>query len=342
MSSTTTFAADYQTLVLQQDGVEVVVLKDASHKIELTLAPKIGNMAVSAKVNGHEILYLPAPSFSEWKKKPAFGGVPFLAPWANRISGLSYWVGGKKYLLNPDLDNLSLDPNHLPIHGLLAFSSLWDIKEKGSDAHSAHVTSRLEFWKHADLMAQFPFAHSIEITYRLKDGVIEVETVIKNLSADPIPVAIGYHPYFQLDDAPRDEWTAHLAAREHLVLDNKLTPTGEKRRMDLADPFPLKGNKLDDGFTGLVRGPAGTADFWVRGKQQQITVSYGPNYTVAVAFAPPGKSFICFEPMTAVTNAFNLAHEGKFDGLQTVAPGTEWRETFRIQATGFSTNSLRK
>jgi aldose 1-epimerase len=39
--------------------------------------------------------------------------------------------------------------------------------------------------------------------------------------------------------------------------------------------------------------------------------------------------------MSAVTNAFNLAHAGVFKGLQTIAPGREWRESFRIVPTGF-------
>ena len=51
------------------------------------------------------------------------------------------------------------------------------------------------------------------MTYRLKDGTLEVETQLNNLSAEPMPVAIGFHPYFQVNDAPRDEWTFGLAAR---------------------------------------------------------------------------------------------------------------------------------
>jgi hypothetical protein len=39
-------------------------------------------------------------------------------------------------------------------------------------------------------------------------------------------------------------------------------------------------------------------------------VVYGPKYTVAVIYAPPGKDFICFEPMSAITDAFNLATAG--------------------------------
>ena len=99
--------------------------------------------------------------------------------------------------------------------------------------------------------------------------------------------------------------------------------------------FPLKGGQLDDGFVGLIRDASGHSDFWVQGKHQKITVSYGPKFTVAVAYAPPGQNFICFEPMSALTNGFNLAHAGKWDGLQSIAAGSEWRETFEIRPSGF-------
>jgi aldose 1-epimerase len=39
--------------------------------------------------------------------------------------------------------------------------------------------------------------------------------------------------------------------------------------------------------------------------------------------------------MAGITNAVNLAHEGKYPELQTVAPGTTWHETFTIRFTGF-------
>lgn len=325
-------AADYQTQLLQQDGLPIVRLTDTAHHVEVSVVPGIGNMAYSMKVNGHEILRLPTQSLAELKAKPGLGGVPFLAPWANRIDGMSYWANGKKYLLNEDIGTLRMDGNHLPIHGLLAFSPLWTVVAHQAGRESAWVTSRLEFWKYPDLMAQFPFAHTIEMTYRLHEGVLDVVTVLQNLSTDPMPVAVGFHPYFQLDDAPRDEWTTHLGARSHLVLNDKLTPTGEKKPMNFSDPFPLKGNTLDDGFVDLD-GPRPV--FWVQGKRQKIVVAYGPRYTVAVAYAPPGQNFICFEPMSAVTNGFNLAHEGKWDGLQSIAPGGAWKETFQIKPVGF-------
>ena len=328
-------AADYSASRSVADGVEIIRLVDATHHTEAAIAPAIGNMAYELKVNGKNAFWIPFGSVGEMKAKPAMCGNPFLWPWANRIDQDAYWVNGRKYLLNSDLGNFRRDGNQKPIHGLVVFSPRWQVVKLEADGQSARVTSRLEFWKHADLMAQFPFAHTVEMTYRLRDGVLEVETALFNHATEAMPVSLGYHPYFRLHDAPRDDWKVHLAAREQVLLSNLLIPTGERKPNTHADPQPLRDTQLDDVFSALVRGSDGRAHFSVQGKQERIEVIYGPKYTVAVVYAPPRRDFICFEPMAAVTNAFNLAHAGLYKELQSVAPGGEWRESFWIAPSGF-------
>jgi aldose 1-epimerase len=96
----------------------------------------------------------------------------------------------------------------------------------------------------------------------------------------------------------------------------------------------LAGIALDDVYTDLTPDAKGNTEFWFQGKQQKVSVVYGPKYPVAVVYAPPGRSFLCFEPMTGVTNVFNLAHQGKFP-LQSVPAGGNWRESFWIRPSGF-------
>jgi aldose 1-epimerase len=328
-------AANYAASRTSVDGVEVLRLTDAARAIEVSIAPSIGNMAYEMKVNGKNIFWLPDRTLGELKAKPALAGNPFLAPFANRLDQDAFYANGKKYELNAGLSNIRRDGNRNPIHGFLAFSPLWEVVEVRAGEESAWSVSRLEYWKHPDLMAQFPFAHTIEMIYRLKDGALECETVVRNHSTEPMPLSIGYHPYFRLHDAPRDQWKVHLAAREHVELSKLLIPTGERKPVTLPDPVSLEGTQLDDVFTNLTRGSAGAAEFWVQGKRERITVVYGPKYPVAVVYAPSGRDFICFEPMTAVTNAMNLAHEGKYPDLQSIPAGQEWRESFWIKPSGF-------
>ena len=171
----------------------------------------------------------------------------------------------------------------------------------------------------------------------MRDGAVEVETALENHATAAMPVAVGFHPYFRLHDTPRNQWRVHLAARERLVLDQALIPTGERKPVELAGAYSLNDGPLDDVFANLVRGEDGRANFFVEGGiaeagHERITVSYGRKYTVAVVFAPSNREFICFEPMAAITNAFNLAHAGLYQELQSVPAGGSWKESFWLSA----------
>jgi aldose 1-epimerase len=330
-------AQDYKAERTTDHGIPVVRLTDSAKGVEVAIVPSVGNTAYEFIVHGKNILYFPYADVSEYQKTPQLSGIPFLAPWANRLSDQFFWANGKKYAFDMGLGNVR---GANPIHGLLSSSSYWHVTEVAADKNSARVTSRLEFWKYPDLMAQWPFAHEYEMTYTLKDGTLEVHVTIANLSADPMPIAIGFHPYYRNPDVPRDEWTAHIPARRRVVADTRLIPTGEFRPMDLPAQFPLKGRTFDDGFIDLERESDGRAHFYIQAGDRKVETMYGPNYPVAVVWEPNAangqpREFICFEPMTGITSAVNLAHDGKYPDLQMVAPGAKWSESFWIRTSGF-------
>jgi len=173
------------------------------------------------------------------------------------------------------------------------------------------------------------------MTYTLRAGVLDVMTRIENHSSEPMPISLGYHPYFQITDAPRAAWTVKLAVSERMTLSPRLIPTGERQRVEMNAPFELGDRVLDDVFVSLIRDQDGFARFHVAGKQQRITVEYGPKYSTAVVYAPKGRDFICFEPMSAITNAFNAAHEGWYKELQSIPAGEVWQEVFRVRPDGY-------
>ena len=113
---------NYTARQLAVDGIDTVQLSDAARKMELEIAPGVGNMAYKWNVAGRNYLYFPYPGVAAFAKAPRLCGVPFLAPWANRLDGDSYWANGKRYQLNPNLGNIGRDGNQKPIHGVLGFS----------------------------------------------------------------------------------------------------------------------------------------------------------------------------------------------------------------------------
>jgi len=106
------------------------------------------------------------------------------------------------------------------------------------------------------------------------------------------------------------------------------------KAISFTNPVSLRDHRFDDGFTDLTHDSSGRAIFSVEGRGKKIEVAYGPKYPVAVVYAPPGQEYICFEPMSTLTNGINLAHEGKYSVLQTVRPDQKWEESFWIRTQG--------
>ena len=122
---------------------------------------------------------------------------------------------------------------------------------------------------------------------------MQVTTRIDNLSTDPMPVAIGFHPYFQLTDSMRDDWTISVGAKSHWLLDANHLPTGETQAIEsfFPDPkvIPLKEYDLDHVFGDLARDGSGRAVMTLKGKAQELDVVLGPNYRAMVIYAPKPK-----------------------------------------------------
>jgi len=310
---------------------ERVDLSDSVAATVVSIAPGVGNMAFSMTVKGHEVLWWPFSSTADFKAKPQMSGIPFLGPWANRLDEQAFYANGRRYSFDMTLGNVR---GEIPIHGFLTTTDKWRVVEAKATNTAAWVTSRLEVFREPSWMKQWPFAHAIEMTYRLQDGVLEVALSIANMSAEAMPIAIGFHPYFQLTDSPRDDWTISVGARTHWKLASNKVPTGETEPAEqlLSNPHAavLRDYDLDDVFSDLERDAKGRATLSVAGKSQRVTVTFGPHYRSAVVWAPRGRPFICFEPMAGITDAVNLAQRGLYHELQTVAPGATWRESFWI------------
>jgi aldose 1-epimerase len=335
--ATTSFAQNYKAEKTSDHGVPVVRLTDTASGVEVSVVPSVGNVVYAMTVHGKNILYFPYDDLSEFAKTPKLSGIPFLAPWADLLDEQAFWANGKRYGFNMSLGNVR---GVMPGHGLLTQSPLWEVTEVAADNQSAHVTSRLPFWKYPDLMAQWPFAHEYEVTYSLTGGVLEVKTTITNLSADSMPVIIGFHPFIQIPGIPRDQWVAHLSARLHVVADATKVPTGEMRPLDLPNPLPLRDQNLDDGFTGLERDADGRAHFSIEAGGMKVEELFGPKYQVATIYLPPAPdlyhAYICFEPLAAIIDGVNLARRGKYSELQMLPAGQKWTESFWVRTSGIA------
>jgi aldose 1-epimerase len=333
--STAAMHARAQSYSARPNG-DVVRLQDASTQTAVSILSSVGNIAFEMNVKGQNILYWPYASVDEFKARPGMSGVPFLGPWADRLDEQAFYANGRRYAFDVQLGNVR---GEMPIHGFVTTTDQWRVVEAHADAEAAWVTSRLDFYRQPMWMKQWPFAHTIEIMHRLHDGVLEVQTTIVNLSAEPMPIAIGYHPYFQLTDSSRDDWTLSVGARTHWLLTADKVPTGVTEPIERFFPTPqaapIREYSLDDVFTDLVRDGQGRATISVIGKSQRLDVVLGPKYRSVTLWSPKERRFICVEPTAGIIDALNLAARGLYKELQSVEPGGTWRESFWIKPIGF-------
>jgi len=338
-----------QRYTAAQQG-ELVTLADRETDTVVSVVPSVGNIATEMKVKGHNVLRFPHASLADFKARPGATGIPFMGPWANRLDEQAFYANGRRHAFDMTLGNVR---GEVPIHGFLTTTNLWRVTSVTATPGEASVTSRLDVYKQPAWMRQWPYAHAVEITYRLAEGALEVATSIVNLSDEAMPISIGFHPYFQLTDSPRDEWTVSVGARTRWVLDARKVPTGETESADRLLSAPrvgLRDYNLDDVFGDLVRDAQGRSTTTVWGKAQRLDVVLGPRYKSVVVWAPnpsgrgrggqgdsppAERNFICVEPMAAITNALNMAHRGQYKELETIAPGETWRESFWVRPSGF-------
>jgi len=273
---------------LTQTG-DIIELEDTRAQVVVNILSTASN-AYRMTVKGEDVIRRTWASIDDIRPRMGLNGIPLLWPYANRLDEQAFYANGQKYSFDAGLGNTGRGA--VPMHGFLQNTTAWKVVEAKADEKSAWVTSKLEFFRIPQYMKQFPFAHTLTMTYRLQDGALEVHTRIDSLSAEPMPVAIGFHPYFQLTDSNREDWHLSVAAKTHWKLDDRTIPTGETEPITSILPDPknvaVKDVTLDDIFTDLERDDKGLATMSLKGKTQQVDVVLGPKFKTILVLSRTG------------------------------------------------------
>jgi len=281
-------------------------------------APRLGMVCASLRHCGEELLGQ-RRGLQAYAETGSTFGMPLLHPWANRLGSWDFELLGRRVRLEGS-PFVRAEEHGLPIHGMLAASPRWTVLQRTE----RRLRAALAF-DAPELLDAFPFAHRLELDVHLHADSLETTATLTATDDGPVPMAFGFHPYFSIPGVPRARWEIRLPVRRRLVLDERGLPTG---RAEEVEPYsgPLDDRAFDDGFDRLEDGKP----FAVAGGGRRVEVHFGAGYPVAQVFAPPGQDLVCFEPMTAPTNA--LA-----DGtVPVVAAGerAEARFAVRVVTTG--------
>jgi len=294
-------------------------LRDERSGLEASFVPGAGMLCSSLRHHGAELL-AQNDGVGAYARHGSTMGIPLLYPWANRLAGFDYGVAGRTVELPSDPGRIAVDEHGLPIHGVIGGRLAWELaRVSGPPARS--LTACLN-WSESlpDLFEVFPFRHDLRYEARLGGGRLEVQITVHACGADPVPVAFGFHPYLSLADAARERWLIELPAMRHLALDDRQIPLGTGQAHG-AQRFELAGREFDDGFDSVSEPARFSAT-----AGRRITLEFLQGYPCAQVFAPRASQFICFEPMTAPTNALTSGQD-----LRIVEPGKEFNAVFSIR-----------
>jgi galactose mutarotase-like enzyme len=282
------------------------VIELASGDLTASFAPEVGMVGASLLYRGEELLGQRG-GLEKYAETGSSFGIPFLHPWANRLDR------------DVDSPRVRRDQNGLPIHGLLTASPYWELVSSTETTLSA----RLDFAAHDDLMSGFPYAHELRVDVELAGPRLSVATSVRATGDVAVPIAFGWHPYLTLPGVGRADWQVEMPVRRRAELDARGIPTGRSEPVKI-EPGPLGDSAYDDLFPEIDERPV----FALEGGGRRIELAFEEGYPVAQVYAPPDQAFICFEPMTAPTNALVSG-----EGLREVPRGGEFATRFSVSVS---------
>lgn len=242
-------------------GADVVILRwdDAI----LAVDPVMGGRLASLVVGGHELLVTEGDG-------PIYWGCYPMVPFAGRVRDGRFRFAGRRHQLP-----LTMPPN--AIHGTV-LDRPWHVMTR-SDQHVELVT---------DLGPDWPFQGEVVQTVALVAGGLEASLELR--AAEPMPVVLGWHPWFR---RTIDGTAAALdfEARSQYLRGQDGLPTGAT--------VPPTPRPWDDAFTDLVIPPRLTWPGIAR-----LELRSDAPFWVVFDERPDA---ICVEPQTGPPDAFNLA-----------------------------------
>jgi aldose 1-epimerase len=305
------------------DGFEALTLSSETAELEAAFVPAAGMVGCSLRHRGEELLGQRG-GLRTYVAERSTMGIPLLHPWANRVSRMRFPINGREVALDLSGLPISLDPNRLPIHGLLAGASGWKVDRHEALEDGGALAASFDFAARDDLVAAFPFPHRIDVQLTLAGPVLTIDTSVTATVGVAVPVSFGYHPYFRLPGVARADWVVEIPVSRRVDLDEEELPTGEMEETEV-EGGPLGSRTFDDEFGA----PERSVPFVLEGGGRKIEVSFGEGYPYAQVYAPDDDDVIAFEPMTAPTNAL-VSDRAE---LPMVPAGESYGATFSVTVT---------
>lgn len=274
-------------------------------------------------------------------------GAAFLFPYPNRIIG-KLSADGKTLTTSWEGRPITLPANNVgknpgaerhAMHGLI-------LKAKATDVHVTKIPGgeRVTGVIHGgDFHGHWFSKSDLTISITLRADAVDAEVTARNVGTTSEPVAIGWHPYFNLPSGDRTQVRVHIPGAQYAQVDNydnvfptgKLLPVnGTQYDLRAADGAPLDGHYYDDNWSKLT---------WKNGVVTVRVIDPKAKYGVAIEgispeiktlqmYGPPTEHFVAIEDQYNFADPFGKEWHGMDTGMVTLKPGqsTHWHVRIKV------------
>jgi len=264
------------------------------------------------------------------------GGSP-LVPFANRIRGrfdaaartIETKIDGQTVKLPANWKGKKPDAEPHSMHGLILGEPLTVVRREDTDGHAL-----VECTYEKAFAGEWLGKMKLTCTAILTRSDFSLTITAKNTGTGPLPMGIGWHPYFNIVSGDRRQAKLKIPAKRRALVDNydNVFPTGvientEGSQFDFRTPRAMGGQFLDDCFFDLIRNGDGSAEAQIIDPAANFgysVVSQSKGVKAYQCYAPPDKPFIVLEPQYNVGDPFNASVWKDIDtGITMLAPATE-------------------
>ncbi len=262
--------------------LRAVTLVDETAGSGVTLVPERGALVTSLVACGREWLYLDPATLHDLRQNVR-GGVPVLFPSPGKLAGDRFARDGKAGAMKQ--------------HGF-ARTSVFRETSRGCEGEA---WIELELRDSEATRAVYPWAFRLGLRFALRGVTLTIVAQVDNAGAEPLPCALGYHPYFAVPRA--DKARSAIPTRATRAWDNVRKEERAVGDLDLSHG-EVDLHLINHGSSGAtLSGPWGA-------------VALAGHFSRWVVWTLPERDFVCLEPWTAPGDALNSGED-----LTLIAPG---------------------
>lgn len=312
-------------------------LRDGTEAAVITSPPLEQALAV---LNGE-------PADTRGNASFSMGGA-ILLPFANRIRGalsqdgrcIRTTVLGVPLSLPANWAGKAASAERCAMHGLFLATPLMNISRESRPDEDL-VTGSVSM---GDFDGHWLSSLDVTVRHKLRHDLYSLEVRASNVGTEPLPIGIGWHPYFRFPSGDRTQARIHIPAAARLEINSydDVFPTGRvlpvvNTPFDFSQPGgrALGDLFLDDCYVDLQKENDGhtVVQIWDPAAGYSLQIIARSSHVRAIqVYAPPDATFVAIEPQFNWTDPFGEEWPSGTDtGMVVLAPGEEVTHTILLR-----------